>query len=165
MKYSNLSNFVSLLVFFLFLSINSISAAIPNWIELDKLNKKTSHVFLPNQNVYFDLVTEHYIYVENGSWVSSMNKPSFLEEIDLNREIKVQLRLKDNTKLYKNNSNHLKMYGKAGAAIPIVKTSNTKKSNVKKSKQTTNQSTAELFKQKPVVNDVALQHLIESNLP
>lgn len=96
MKKSNLLMSTLALLAFLIVTTTSLSAANPPWAPAKGYDKKTTHVFLPEHNVYYDLKTDLYFFEENGIWRESRAVPVSLYGIDLRNSRQMEINMKGN---------------------------------------------------------------------
>lgn len=92
------------------LSLN-LFATPPSWTTTKELHKRTTHIFVPTEAIYFDLQTNTYLYQQNGIWVESATIPPTLSTATLANSPQVEIRSKK-TAPYKNYLKHLKTYQK-----------------------------------------------------
>lgn len=69
-------------------------------------------VFFPRFNFYWDNWRGMYVYRSNNIWISSINAPAVVVNINLESERQYELRedLDDNDDVYYNNEDHLRSY-------------------------------------------------------
>ncbi|HHT23288.1 MAG TPA: hypothetical protein GXZ87_08275 [Bacteroidales bacterium] len=76
--------FISIIITLIaiFVLPTGLNAAPPPWAPAQGYNEKTTHIFLPDQNMYYDLNTSEYIYEENGQWFKSLYVPEKFSYVD-----------------------------------------------------------------------------------
>ena len=111
-----------LLVLFVF-PPDSLQADPPRWAPAHGYRAKTRQIYFPEQNFYFDLKRNVYIYFENGRWISNIRPPQIYANINLMLAPKVELSIAS-SKPYLHNKTHITMYkAKKGKAVKVkVKT-------------------------------------------
>jgi len=69
-------------------------------------------VYFPRHNMYWDNWRNHYVYVNEGVWVSRPTAPVTVVNINLDTEKSTELREDedDNDDIYKSNDNHKTQY-------------------------------------------------------
>ena len=55
----------------------------PPWAPAHGYRAKTSHVYFPDHNFYFDVQKNVYIYLNGGNWEVGVKLPSLYAGIDL----------------------------------------------------------------------------------
>lgn len=81
----------------------------PPWAPAHGYRAKTRHVYFPDQNFYFDLQKNVYIYLQGDRWEVSVNLPGIYAGIDLQAAMKVELELNmDSPQKY--NGDHIAKY-------------------------------------------------------
>ncbi|MEN8228311.1 MAG: hypothetical protein ABFS38_09175 [Bacteroidota bacterium] len=98
----------------------------PPWAPAHGYRAKTRHVYFPDQNFYFDVQKNVYIYLSGNNWQVGVNLPSLYAGIDLKGAVKVELEL-DMDSPQKYNTEHIVKYKKNGNKPPVkikVKKSN-----------------------------------------
>lgn len=65
----------------------------PPWAPAHGYRAKTRHIYFPNQNLYYDVQRNSYIYYSNGRWRVSVNLPVAYSRINLRLAPKVELDL------------------------------------------------------------------------
>lgn len=84
-----------ILGFFLFLSVFGMTldalASPPPWAPAHGYRAKTRYVYFPQQNFYFDLKTNNYIYLNGSSWLFSVSVPTIFGSINLATTRQVEL--------------------------------------------------------------------------
>ena len=81
----------------------------PSWAPAHGYRAKTSHIYFPEQNFYFDLQTNEYIYLQGDAWQVSVKLPSLYAAIDLEKAVKVELELNTDSP-QKFNHDHITKY-------------------------------------------------------
>ena len=66
----------------------------PPWAPANGYNAKTTHVFLPEQNIYFDLNKNVYIYEDNRQWFTSPVVPDKFRDVDLRNAKQIEIEIK-----------------------------------------------------------------------
>lgn len=85
----------------------------PPWAPAHGYRAKTRHVYFPDQNFYFDVQKNVYIYMSDDKWQVAVKLPSLYAEIDLKGAVKVELEL-DTDSPQKYNSDHIVKYKDKG---------------------------------------------------
>lgn len=81
----------------------------PPWAPAHGYRAKTSYVFFPDYNFYYDVHRELYFYMQGGNWAFGFNLPARLARIDLRSAPLVELAIvTDRPYIY--NHNHIKYY-------------------------------------------------------
>ena len=65
----------------------------PSWAPAHGYRAKTRHIYFPDQNFYFDIQANKYIYLKGDAWQVSVALPSLYAGIDLKVASKVELEL------------------------------------------------------------------------
>lgn len=94
----------------------------PSWAPAHGYRAKTRHIYFPDQNFYFDLQTNEYIYLKGDTWQVSVKLPSLYAAIDLDGAVKVELELNTDSP-QKFNHDHIARYkvkGKGGHEKMLV---------------------------------------------
>jgi len=81
----------------------------PPWAPAHGYKAKTRHIYFPDQNFYFDLQANEYIYLKGDAWQVSVALPSLYVGIDLGGALKVELELNTNSP-QQFNSDHIVKY-------------------------------------------------------
>lgn len=110
MKNKNLFKFTLAFSFMLFMFVGIASAANPAWSNNANLDKKTTHIFLPKQNVYFALSTNEFIFEEGGVWKTAVQLPVALQRLNLYAEPQMEIQTKKGTTPYQDNVSHRQTY-------------------------------------------------------
>ena len=84
---------------------------LPPWAPANGYNAKTTHVFLPDQNIYFDLNKNVYIYEDNGQWFNSPVAPDKFRDVDLRNAKQIEIEMR-NENPYTKNVEHREIYNK-----------------------------------------------------
>lgn len=88
----------------------------PPWAPANGYRAKTSHIYFPDQNFYFDIQKSVYIYMSGDKWQVSATIPSIYARIDFNSALKVELELNtDSPQQY--NSDHVIKYKNKGIVV------------------------------------------------
>lgn len=114
---------VAVLLVLLAFPLDSLQADPPRWAPAHGYRAKTRQIYFPEQNFYFDLQRNVYIYFENGRWTSNIRPPRIYANINLMLAPKVELSIAS-SKPYLHNKTHITMYkAKKGKAVKVkVKT-------------------------------------------
>ena len=67
------------------------------------------YYYIPEYNIYYDVVSNRYIYMNNRRWIHAAMLPPHLRHIDLYRTHKVVLNQRNP---YRYNDNHMRAYGR-----------------------------------------------------
>ena len=92
----------------------------PPWAPAHGYRAKTSHVYFPDHNFYFDVQKEVYVYLSGGNWEVGVKLPALYAGIDLKLTTKVELELGSDSP-QKHNADHMVKYkakGKGGQVKP-----------------------------------------------
>jgi len=77
----------------------------PNWAPAHGYRAKTRHIYFPDNNFYFDIQKNVYIYLSGDQWQVSLKLPSLFAGIDLKGVVQVELELYTDAP-QKHNSQH-----------------------------------------------------------
>lgn len=69
----------------------------PNWAPAHGYRAKTRHIYFPDNNFYFDIQKNVYIYLSGDQWQVSVQLPSLLASINLKGAAQVELELYTDT--------------------------------------------------------------------
>jgi hypothetical protein len=69
----------------------------PNWAPAHGYRAKTRHIYFPDNNFYFDIQKNVYIYLSGDQWQVSIKLPSLFASIDLKGAVQVELELYTDT--------------------------------------------------------------------
>lgn len=83
----------------------------PPWAPAHGYRAKTRHLYFPEQNFYFDVQRNVYIFPDGGRWVVSASMPGFLTGIDLRAARKVELEINTDSPQAFNNDHIAKYKG------------------------------------------------------
>lgn len=83
----------------------------PPWAPAHGYRAKTRHLYFPEQNFYFDVQRNVYIFPDGGRWVVSASMPVFLTGIDLRAARKVELEINTDSPQAFNNDHITKYKG------------------------------------------------------
>lgn len=83
----------------------------PKWAPAHGYRAKTRHIYFPEQNFYYDIQTNNYLYLNNGNWIVSVSVPRPFININLSRSVQVQLDFAGSAP-YRYNSDHCTRYKK-----------------------------------------------------
>jgi len=103
----------------------------PPWAPAHGYNAKTRHVYFPDQNFYFDVEKNVYIYLNGGNWQVGVKLPLIYAGIDLKSATKVELELNTDTPQKYNADHKVKYKVKANNGQGKVKTINNPKGKKK----------------------------------
>lgn len=103
--------FISLIVVLLTLPLESLQADPPRWAPAHGYRAKTRQIYFPDQNFYFDLQRNVFIYFHNGRWVTNVQLPTFYSNVNLFSAPKVELEIRTNQP-YRYNKTHVLKYKK-----------------------------------------------------
>lgn len=82
---------IALLAIFLSPEITFAHGKPPKWAPAHGYRAKTRHIYFPDQNFYYDIQTNHYLYLNNGNWTVSVAVPTPFISINLSRAVQIQL--------------------------------------------------------------------------
>lgn len=109
----NKNFFLALIVlFFIGIGMSSSAQDKSGWLEQLSLKESTRQLYFPQQNIYYDLQEEVYIYPFGGEWVKSYGLPPFITAEELENSVKVQLSL-DTQEPQEFNREHRVLYAKS----------------------------------------------------
>lgn len=119
---------VAVLLVLLAFPLDSLQADPPRWAPAHGYRAKTRQIYFPEQNFYFDLQRNVYIYFEKGRWTSNIRPPRIYANINLMHAPKVELSIAS-SKPYLYNKAHMTTYkAKKGNAVKVkIKTKPVKK--------------------------------------
>ena len=119
---------VAVLLVLLAFPLDSLQADPPRWAPAHGYRAKTRQIYFPEQNFYFDLQRNVYIYFENGRWTSNIRPPRIYANINLMLAPKDELSIAS-SKPYLYNKAHMTTYkAKKGNAVKVkIKTKPVKK--------------------------------------
>ncbi len=63
----------------------------PKWAPAHGYRAKTRHIYFPDHNFYYDIKTNHYLYLNKGIWSVSVAIPAPFISINLSKLVQVQL--------------------------------------------------------------------------
>lgn len=106
----------------------------PAWAPAHGYREKTRQVYFPDQNFYFDIQKNVYIYMSGDTWQVNVKLPSLYAEIDLNGAFKVELEL-DTDSPQKYNSNHKASYKNKDKGVQVNEGSKKPKPEKEKGKK------------------------------
>lgn len=110
---------VAVLLVLLAFPLDSLQADPPRWAPAHGYRAKTRQIYFPEQNFYFDLLRNVYIYFENGRWTSNIRPPRIYANINLMLAPKVELSIAS-SKPYLYNKAHMTTYkAKKGNAVKV----------------------------------------------
>ncbi|MEN8125682.1 MAG: hypothetical protein ABFR32_11190, partial [Bacteroidota bacterium] len=85
----------------------------PSWAPAHGYRAQTSHIYFPDDNFYFDLQNNMYIYMEGSKWQVSAKLPSLFAGIDLKGAVRVELELGSDSPQKYNAEHKVKYKGKS----------------------------------------------------
>jgi hypothetical protein len=83
----------------------------PKWAPAHGYRAKTRHIYFPEQNFYYDIQANNYLYLNNGNWAVSIAVPRPFININLSRSVQVQLDFVGSAP-YRYNRDHCTKYKK-----------------------------------------------------
>jgi hypothetical protein len=83
----------------------------PKWAPAHGYRAKTRHIYFPEQNFYYDIQANNYLYLNNGNWSVSVAIPRPFISINLSRSVQVQLDFVGSAP-YRYNRDHCTKYKK-----------------------------------------------------
>lgn len=101
--------FIPLLVVWLALPLNEVQADPPRWAPAHGYRAQTRQIYFPDQNFYFDIQRNVYIYFYNGKWITNTKLPTVYARVNLSLAPKVELEIATNEP-YRYNKTHVTMY-------------------------------------------------------
>ncbi|MEN8186849.1 MAG: hypothetical protein ABFR05_06945 [Bacteroidota bacterium] len=84
----------------------------PSWAPAHGYRAQTSHIYFPDNNFYFDLKDNSYIYLNGGNWQVSAKLPSLFAGIDLGHSVKIELEMGSDSPQRYNAEHKVKYKGK-----------------------------------------------------
>lgn len=102
-----------LLMLFLFITIseNAFAQGPPPWAPAHGYRAKTRYVYFPDQNIYYDLQSRNYIYLNGSNWQIRATLPKIFVGINLGRSAQVELDFVGD-RPYRYNTTHIVKYKK-----------------------------------------------------
>ena len=85
------------------------AAAPPYWAPANGYRDQTRHIYFPQQNIYYDLQKEVYMYDDGGLWFVIKSVPEKYKNINLRKSPQVQLFLNTDAP-YTENETHRTKY-------------------------------------------------------
>lgn len=88
------TKFIATLVLFLgflFVMPTDLGATPPPWAPAHGYRAKTRHIYFPQQNMYYDLQKNVYIFLNHGNWMVSASIPAVYGRIDLRMAKQIQI--------------------------------------------------------------------------
>ena len=79
------------ILFMVFLLPPIINASPPDWAPAIGYREQTRHIYFPQQNIYFDLGKEVYMYDDGGVWFIIKSVPERYKNVNLRNSPQVQL--------------------------------------------------------------------------
>lgn len=89
----------------------------PKWAPAKGYRAKTRHIYFPDHNFYYDIQTNHYLYLNNGNWSVSVAIPRPFISVNLSRAVQIQLDFAGSTP-YRYNRDHCTRYKKVKVYKP-----------------------------------------------
>jgi len=83
----------------------------PKWAPAHGYRAKTRHIYFPDHNFYYDIQTNHYLYLNGGNWSVSVAVPAPFISVNLSRSVQVQLDFAGSAP-YRYNTEHCTKYKK-----------------------------------------------------
>ncbi|MBP1637935.1 MAG: Protein of unknown function precursor [Bacteroidetes bacterium] len=120
------------------------SATPPAWAPANGYRENARHIYFPQQNMYYDLQKEVYMYNNGGIWLIIKSVPAIYKNVNLNIAPQVQLFL-DTNDPFSFNDTHKSKYGYMNKGINNDLTKNNK--NFEKSERKRKKEMKELDKQ------------------
>ena len=91
MKISNFFKSV-IIIFLIFINSTEVfSQGPPPWAPAHGYRAKTRHIYFPEQNFYYDVQQQNYMYLSNNNWQISVDLPSIFGGINLGNAAQVEL--------------------------------------------------------------------------
>lgn len=109
-----ISNFFKSIIIIFLIFINStevFSQGPPPWAPAHGYRAKTRHIYFPDQNFYYDVQKQNYMYLSNNNWQISVDLPSIFGGINLGNASQVELDFTGNNP-YRYNETHIVKYKK-----------------------------------------------------
>ena len=85
----------------------------PSWAPAHGYRAKTTYVYFPDQNFYFDVQNSAYIYVSGDNWLVSAILPSFFSGVNLSIAAQVELDISTSTPQQYNSDHKIKYKDKS----------------------------------------------------
>jgi hypothetical protein len=82
---------VIIIAILLFFNISLFGQNKPAWLSNMKVKAETRQIYFPQQNFYFDIQKNVYIYPFAGEWKSGESLPDIFASVDLDSAVKVEL--------------------------------------------------------------------------
>ena len=84
---------------------STIDTPLPIWFHPNRY-ETIRYVYFPDHTIYYDLSLRHYIYLNNGAWITSRSLPPRYSHLNLNRSRyhKIKDYRGDNIKSYHDNN-------------------------------------------------------------
>jgi len=108
---------IALLATFIFPESTYAHGKPPKWAPAHGYRAKTRHIYFPEQNFYYDLQANNYLYLNNGNWSVSVAIPAPFININLSRVVQVQLDFNGSAP-YRYNTVHCTKYKKVKVYKP-----------------------------------------------
>lgn len=102
---------IALLVTFILPESTYAHGKRPKWAPAHGYRAKTRHIYFPDHNFYYDIQTNHYLYLNGGNWSVSVAVPAPFISINLSRSVQVQLDFAGSAP-YRYNTDHCTKYKK-----------------------------------------------------
>ena len=84
----------------------------PAWMPSNGYKENVGNIYFPEQDMYYNIKKNVYIYQNNGKWTESKQVPSAYSKTDFSKAKKVEMTTKTN-KPQKNNTEHKSEYKKS----------------------------------------------------
>lgn len=102
---------LALLATFIFPESTFAHGKPPKWAPAHGYRAKTRHIYFPEQNFYYDLQANNYLFLNKGIWTVSVAIPAPFININLSRAVQIQLDFTGSAP-YRYNTVHCKKYKK-----------------------------------------------------
>ncbi len=121
MKTHSINKIITAGIFFLlsFVFVTTVTAKPPAWAPAHGYKAKTRYIYFPQQNIYYDLKTDRYIYPNNNTWIFGSALPSVFGPGNLGAARQVELDYYY-SKPYIYNKKHVVIYD-SPAKVKVVK--------------------------------------------
>ncbi len=96
------------ILFMVFLLPPIVKASTPAWAPANGYRDKTRHIYFPQQNIYFDLQKEVYMYDDGGVWFIIKSVPESYKNVNLKNSPQVQLFLNSDVPFTENVAHQIK---------------------------------------------------------
>ena len=105
----NLAALFVVLLSVMFTLPQQLQATPPDWAPANGYRDQTRHIYFPQQNIYYDLQKEVYMYDDGGLWFVIKSVPEKYKNINLRKSPQVQLFLNTDAP-YTENETHRTKY-------------------------------------------------------